>query len=377
MNTRPILNFTFSLFFLALALLPVAAQSETHTIDVGDNFFSDDSITIQVGDTVRWVNPPGGNNHNVTGSFGFSGTSTEFTYEVTFNTAGTFPYECTIHDGMDGTITVEGGGGGGDEAAELDLQLVNAVNGSYSPGDLLTINSTIINTGDADSGSFDIDYYASSGTIINTLDTLLGSAEIPNIEMGDTLNHQAIVSVPESLEPGDYFIGAILSFNDASSLNNVNHDPSPITILPLFFINPGLNDAWVGADAPFQGFFFTVFQDISLFFLSWFTFEAENPNGDNTAVFGASDQRWVTGAGVYEGNSVTLSVELTSGGIFNGSDPLATQTPGYGTITIIFLSCNEALLTYDFPGVGLFGQMTLTRVVDDNVPLCDLLNAPP
>jgi len=35
-----------------------------------------------------------------------------------------------------------------------------------------------------------------------------------------------------------------------------------------FEINAGLNDAWVSADAPFQGFFFTVFPDLELFFLS-------------------------------------------------------------------------------------------------------------
>jgi hypothetical protein len=138
-------------------------------------------------------------------------------------------------------------------------------------------------------------------------------------------------------------------------------------------INPGMNDAWVSEDAPLQGFFFTVFPDISFFFLSWFTFDSEPPAG-GTATFGANDQRWVTGGGTYSGNSVTVSVELTSGGIFNASEPMATQTPGYGTITIEFVSCNEATLTYDFPSVGLSGQMTLTRAVEDNVPTCESLS---
>ena len=97
------------------------------------------------------------------------------------------------------------------------------------------------------------------------------------------------------------------------------------------------------------------------------------PDDSATAVFGAADQRWVTGAGAYSGNSVTINVELTSGGIFNGSVPLATQTPGYGTITIVFNSCSEAVLTYDFPSAGLSGQMTLTRVLPDNIALCEAL----
>jgi hypothetical protein len=141
-----------------------------------------------------------------------------------------------------------------------------------------------------------------------------------------------------------------------------------------FSINAGLNDAWVSADAPFQGFFFTVFPDLEFFFLSWFTFDSEQPHDNVTSVFGAPDQRWVTGTGFYVGDSVTLNVELTSGGIFNASEPLAVQQSGYGTITIVFNNCNEAVLTYAFPSAGLSGEITLTRVVPDNVALCEALN---
>lgn len=137
-------------------------------------------------------------------------------------------------------------------------------------------------------------------------------------------------------------------------------------------INAGMNDAWVSTGAPKQGFFFTVYPDLGLFFLSWFTFDSVL-SGGNTATFGASDQRWVTGAAVYSGSSVTVPVELTSGGIFLGSNPSASQQANYGTITITFNNCNEAVLSYDFPSLGLSGMMTLTRVVTDNVALCQIL----
>jgi polyhydroxybutyrate depolymerase len=143
---------------------------------------------------------------------------------------------------------------------------------------------------------------------------------------------------------------------------------------PGFQINAGLNDAWVSADAPLQGFFITVFEVLEAVFLSWFTFDSVPPDDGVAAVFGAADQRWVTGLGLYSGNSVTISVELTSGGVFNASVPLATQQLAYGTITIVFNSCTEAILTYNFPSVGLSGQMTLTRVLPDNVALCEVLN---
>jgi hypothetical protein len=159
--------------------------------------------------------------------------------------------------------------------------------------------------------------------------------------------------------------------NDGDGLRDAD---DPDCIASTFVINAGLNDAWVSADAAFQGLFFTVFEDIGLFFLSWFTFDSVAPDPGATAVFGAADQRWVTGAGNYSGDSVTLNVELTSGGIFNAAEPAATQSPGYGTITIRFISCNEAILTYNFPSVGLSGEMTLTRVVPDNVALCEAMS---
>jgi hypothetical protein len=68
-------------------------------------------------------------------------------------------------------------------------------------------------------------------------------------------------------------------------------------IVQAFRINAGLNDAWVSADAPFQGLFFTVFENLNLLFLSWFTFDSTIPVNGTPAVFGAGDQRWVTGAG--------------------------------------------------------------------------------
>ncbi|MBT8061456.1 MAG: hypothetical protein HKO64_06105 [Xanthomonadales bacterium] len=140
-----------------------------------------------------------------------------------------------------------------------------------------------------------------------------------------------------------------------------------------FVINAGLNDAWVTDEAPFQGIFLTVFENLKAIFLAWFTFDSMVPVPD-TATFGASDQRWVTGLGIYDGDSVTITAELTSGGIFNGSDPMATQNTSYGTITIVFKSCSEAILTYDFPSLGLSGQITLGRVLPDNVALCESMS---
>jgi hypothetical protein len=141
-----------------------------------------------------------------------------------------------------------------------------------------------------------------------------------------------------------------------------------------FTINAGLNDAWVSAEAPFQGMFITVFPVLKFMFAAWFTFDSQTPPEDATATFGAADQRWVTALGSFDGNRAELKAELTHGGSFNSSNPVPTQDTNYGTINIEFSHCNLASVEYDFPDAGASGFFTMTRVVESNVPLCDDLN---
>lgn len=89
-------------------LLPSLTWSATHDVTVGNNFFSPSNLTIEVGDTVRWTNNSG-RTHNVTGPGWASETSSSFTYERTFNSVEQIAYECTIHNGMNGSITVTQG----------------------------------------------------------------------------------------------------------------------------------------------------------------------------------------------------------------------------------------------------------------------------
>lgn len=153
-----------------------------------------------------------------------------------------------------------------------------------------------------------------------------------------------------------------------------------------FQINAGLNDAWVNDGAALQGLFITVFPDTGIIFLAWFTFDSvlpENAALENasatskallTAEFGAADQRWVTAAGSYDGNRAELKAELTSGGIFNASDPLPVQVPDYGTIILEFSDCTDASVSFDFPSAGESGQFGIHRAVEDNIALCEMLN---
>lgn len=97
---------------LALALgAAVAAPlgAATVTVDVDNNLFSPSVVTIQVGDTVEWVNNSG--SHNVVandGSFNSGEPSFGWTYRRTFTTPGTVFYYCAPHVifGMRGEIRV-------------------------------------------------------------------------------------------------------------------------------------------------------------------------------------------------------------------------------------------------------------------------------
>ena len=157
--------------------------------------------------------------------------------------------------------------------------------------------------------------------------------------------------------------------------NNLAEDAGAVHVFRHFSINAGLNDAWVNSETPFQGMFITVFPALKLVFLAWFTFDSVPTDPGTMSTFGAPDQRWVTALGYYNGNSVEMKAELTTGGRFNTSDPLPVQDSEYGTINVEFSSCETGNIEFDFPSVGASGSFNIQRVVNSNVELCEVLNS--
>ena len=93
---------------MALTMSP--AQAATYNVTFGSFFFSPNSLTIDAGDTVVWNGPQG---HTVTGTSGgdpFCGNGQTTSCSRTFNTPGTFSYQCNVGNhaaqGMVGNITV-------------------------------------------------------------------------------------------------------------------------------------------------------------------------------------------------------------------------------------------------------------------------------
>jgi plastocyanin len=67
-------------------------------------------LTVAAGDTVTWTNEDTVG-HDVTGDSFSSGDAGGLqngdTFKFTFKKAGTFDYVCTVHPGMEGSVTVE------------------------------------------------------------------------------------------------------------------------------------------------------------------------------------------------------------------------------------------------------------------------------
>ncbi len=92
---------------------PVAApQRATVNVSMVDNAFQPPTITIQVGDTVVWTNNgslPHTSTSDTAGIWDSGILLPGQTFSRTFDTAGTFPYNCVIHRalGMVGTVVVQ------------------------------------------------------------------------------------------------------------------------------------------------------------------------------------------------------------------------------------------------------------------------------
>ncbi len=73
-----------------------------------DSFFTPDTITIAVGFPVRWTNE-GTVYHTVVSDSSLWASNLlppTWWFEVKFDSAGTFPYHCSQHSGMTGTVIV-------------------------------------------------------------------------------------------------------------------------------------------------------------------------------------------------------------------------------------------------------------------------------
>jgi plastocyanin len=80
------------------------------SVSIANFAFDPATVTVDVGDSVTWANQDG-TAHTATagdGSFNTGNITAGGSATVTFDTAGTFAYVCSIHPQMAGTVVVQG-----------------------------------------------------------------------------------------------------------------------------------------------------------------------------------------------------------------------------------------------------------------------------
>lgn len=127
-------------------------------------------------------------------------------------------------------------------------------------------------------------------------------------------------------------------------------------------INTGMDGGWYDPDTTGQGFLFDVHADPlggNYIFAAWFTY------GDDTA----SGQRWLTAQGEFEGATASIDVSETTGGLFDDSQPVSTVP--VGSMTVEFIDCSSATLSYTLANEAREGVIDLTRLLPNNESLCE------
>lgn len=88
------------------ATAPVDA-SKTETITIANFSFSPAQITINSGDSIKWVNQDSVTHQIKSDTFASQPLNNGDSFEYQFQNAGTYEYSCLIHPSMKGTVIVK------------------------------------------------------------------------------------------------------------------------------------------------------------------------------------------------------------------------------------------------------------------------------
>jgi plastocyanin len=219
----------------ALALFAVTASATDHQVIARNNprSFDPPTLTINVGDTVTFVNDPANPGfHNVesdTGSVtqfrcangcdgdGGDGNPASNTWSatVTFPTAGSVPFLCEVHGipgggGMYGTITVVGNG-----TPTLDLS-PGSLTGAADEGASTSVPLSIGNTGDADL-TWTADTALADCATPETIPWLSLDLSGGTVAVGDPATQVNVTLDATALAPGVYNANVCVQSNDTAN----------------------------------------------------------------------------------------------------------------------------------------------------------------
>jgi plastocyanin len=227
--------------FATLCLAASSAWAADVTVNIGGNTFSPENVTIQVGDTVTWVNEGQGFHNVVSDSAGFRSGDADlnWTFSHQFNSAGVFGYYCEPHQafGMIGTVTVqEGNGGGGDNPGTLRFSLA-----SYTVSEGAGTATITVNRVDGDDGPASVQWAATAGTATAGADFTAASGTLSWADGNDTNKTFQITIINDTADETNETINLALSNATGAALDNARRTAT-VTITD--------NDGGGGGNAP-------------------------------------------------------------------------------------------------------------------------------
>lgn len=146
---------------------------------------------------------------------------------------------------------------------------------------------------------------------------------------------------------------------------------------PSFRISHGMAGNWYQLATDGQGFFMDVYDTINILFVGWYTYDLERPADNVEALMGDPGHRWFTAQGPFIGNIGELVNYWTTGMIFDSPTPPKNDVVPDGTMTVEFFDCYSGLVSYEIPSVNVSGEVSIQRIANDAVPLCESLSIGP
>jgi hypothetical protein len=211
-------------------------------------------------------------------------------------------------------------------------------------------NTAILPVYDTVGGKFDDPAEVSS--------TLVGSIEI---EFDDCTTGQATYTIDSWGTSGSIPLSRVIPDSENVCLASSG---DPAAAVPALEQNDGWDGAWFDPATSGQGFLIdsqSSSEGDDFIFVAWFTYGESSDSG----------QRWLTAQGPLTNKRAEISVYETTGGSFNNPAPVNSEA--IGAMTIEFIDCNNARLTYDLTDETLSGSIDIVRLIPGAEALCESL----
>lgn len=173
-----------------------------------------------------------------------------------------------------------------------------------------------------------------------------GFIPIPN----GTLNFAGVSSVAYTALPNDGITAILVDGRPIPNrATNLAGQSASVTGTAAFAINPGLGGTWFNPATPGQGFMLEVVPAVNSLAIGWFTW---GPT--------AGDHFWMSGLGPITGDTATVQLQRSSGGLFNS--PAAVTSTTTGTATFRFTDCVRGTVTFQRADTGESGTIPIERL---------------